>query len=727
MYNYNNIKVAEYLQEKTVKVIRNEGRELVVHCLFGDCDRDSKGTEAHLYINSETGQYDCKKCSAQGGMKKLKDFFGDSLVERKIEAKQYRNFRFEIIDECHNNLPSEIREYINSRGVSEDTINKYRLGYGNFYGKNWITIPMQKFNEEEYSFLLLRKCPFTNLDKDKQKSFPPNKGEITLLGEYASHEEDLVICEGIFDVFSVLSKGIKAVTSTGGAMSFKDSWVDERLLKSKNIFVAYDNDKAGIDGSEKALKTIYEAGYRNLYRVTIPDLDNGQKVDANDYLVKYNQPVEDLMQKYSIPYPDRIDTRDFKEISLVEISKILSKTIVGDEHAKLITFLAMLSAFTKDSQMNVMMIGQSSSGKTYIVLEIAKLFPKESLIVKGNVSATAFFHGSGKVDETSNTTTIVFGRKIVILTENPHSTVLEKIRGLLSHDSEQTTSSITDKNKVGGHRTKHIVFDGFPSFFFCSANLNINEQEKTRFLLLSPDITDEKIDAGVKHFIQRAGGNREFERSLENDIDRQSLIKRIEAIRQEEIENINYTKEEKSYISELFLKGKTGRQAREQRDIKNIIILAKSSALINLWFRRKEGKDIWLNKTDIDNAFYLYSHIQKTQDLGIPPFAHHIYLTVIVPAFQRKNKLMLSDNDFLTGITFQDIQNEYFSITKSTLDLENLRRNIMPALESCNLVYRDSDPDKKSRRVYFFVTDIESIVSNLNNELYSSFPVVEKL
>ena len=51
-------------------------------------------------------------------------------------------------------------------------------------------------------------------------------------------------------------------------------------------------------------------------------------------------------------FPD-YDVDDFREMTLDELNDILSLTIRHDKNNKLITFLAMLSAFTDSSQLNV--------------------------------------------------------------------------------------------------------------------------------------------------------------------------------------------------------------------------------------------------------------------------------------------------------------------------------------------------------------------------------------
>ncbi|MDO8589971.1 MAG: AAA family ATPase [bacterium] len=79
--------VREYLSNKNIP-FREVNGELITHCIFGDCDRDSKGNEAHLYIASETGLYHCKKCDAKGNFTMFARHLGDGIYHRPAMEKQ---------------------------------------------------------------------------------------------------------------------------------------------------------------------------------------------------------------------------------------------------------------------------------------------------------------------------------------------------------------------------------------------------------------------------------------------------------------------------------------------------------------------------------------------------------------------------------------------------------------------------------------------------------------
>ena len=75
----------------------------------------------------------------------------------------------------------------------------------------------------------------------------------------------------------------------------------------------------------------------------------------------------------------------------------------------------------------------------------------------------------------------------------PHNLVIEHLRPMLSHDAKELLLKITDKGSSGKLKTKEIILKGFPSVIFCTSGLTIDEQELTRFFLLSPETNPTKI------------------------------------------------------------------------------------------------------------------------------------------------------------------------------------------------------------------------------------------
>ena len=109
----------------------------------------------------------------------------------------------------------------------------------------------------------------------------------------------------------------------------------------------------------------------------------------------------------------------------------------------------------------------------------------------------------------------------------------------MSHDQKEIEIKITDSKAKFGTKTKNIILRGYPSVIFCSANLNMDEQEMTRMILLSPETNQDKIREGIEMGALREADKSEFIHWLEADERRQQLKKRILAIKQEHIEEIN--------------------------------------------------------------------------------------------------------------------------------------------------------------------------------------------
>jgi hypothetical protein len=178
-------------------------------------------------------------------------------------------------------------------------------------------------------------------------------------------------------------------------------------------------------------------------------------------------------------YPP-VDTSKFLPMTAQQIKEILGLTIKRDDINKLITFLSQLSAYTESSQINISYNAPSSSGKSFIPLEVSQLFPPEDVVKLGGCSPTAFFHDQGVYDKETNTIRVDLSRKIIIFLDQPNSLLLEKLRSLLSHDEKEIHLKITDKNQRGGNRTKNVTLIGFPVVLFCTAGLRPDKTRSNR-------------------------------------------------------------------------------------------------------------------------------------------------------------------------------------------------------------------------------------------------------
>lgn len=691
--NLSNITIKEYLSEKGIN-FRESGKELITKCLFNDCDRDSKGDEAHLYFSTETGQYDCKKCGEKGNLFTLAKHLGDTGPK----TKKANTFNVELVEKCHQALPSHIREYLHKRGLSDAVINEYKLGYGQFYRKPWITIPIKDIYGN-YLFFKLRQDPSFGNDKiTYPKGAEAQVYDWDILSKIDT-DKQLVISEGEMDRLLLLSKNVSAITSTHGAMTFKEEWVS-KIPKDTKVYVCFDNDDAGKKGSERVAKMVENGGYET-HIITLPE-EVGEAGDITDYFVKTNGSVDDLFQKYAKPYPERIDTSQFSQMSSEKLLDTLGLTIKYDAENKLATFLCELSAYTENAQFNISYNAPSSTGKSYIPTEIARLFPEDDVMEIAYCSPTAFFHDVGQYDKDKNSYLVDLSHKILIFLDQPHNELLARLRPLLSHDKKEIAIKITDKTQKNGTKTKNILLRGYPSVIFCTAGLRIDEQEATRFLLLSPEVNQDKIQQGISATIRKEANSDDFKSWLEENPDRMLLKERIRAIKLEKIKEINIASHET--IEEKFLTKNKTLKPRHQRDIKRLLSLIKSFAILNVWWRERNGSTITANEEDINEAFKLWDKIAISQELNLPPYIYNLYKEVILPAWEVKNSDRSEVFEEITGklgLSRQEVLDKHFEVYGRMLDSHQLRQQILPMLETAGLIVQEQDPSDKRKIMIF--------------------------
>lgn len=689
------VQIREYLKEKGID-FRESGGELIAHCVFNDCDADSRENEGHLYFNAETGQYDCKKCGEKGNLISLTKHFGDDNQDRvyksQVATKKQPSAKFnaKLVEICHQALPVNIREYLNTRGITDDLISEHKLGWGKFYGKTWITIPITD-KDGKYIFFKLRRDPADESDEAKYKFYPAGS-EAAIYGwdSIKWNKSMLVICEGEFDRLILSKFGISAITSTAGAATFKKEWLND-LKGFDDIYVAFDKDETGNKESGKLIKLLAENfPETSIYKTTLPARMIDGK-DVSDYFNCYDGDPDEFIFKLSkwTAGAEPIDESKLKPIKSEELADILGLTIKKDEENKIVAFLCQLSAYTESAQFNISFNAPSSTGKSYIPTELARLFPEKDVWELAQCSPTAFFHDFGEWDEKREVSIVDLSRKIIIFLDQPHNDLLARLRPVLSHDKKEILSKITDKSQKFGLKTKNILIRGFPAVIFCTTGLKIDEQEGTRFILLSPETSQEKLREGITEKIRKEIDPEAYRVGLENNPERKQLKERIKAISRAKIKDVKITNREK--LENIFLNGRGMLKPRHQRDIGRLINIIKTFALFNLWFREREGDIIIASEDDIQEGVNLWEKISESQEYNLPPFVYNLYKDIILTAWEEKNGNSISGIE--QGLSRQEVVKKHYEIYRRPLADWLLRQQIIPMLESAGLISQEKDPN----------------------------------
>lgn len=169
------------------------------------------------------------------------------------------------------------------RGLTEDTIKEFKLGYHN--GR--ITIPL--YNED--GCFNIRQYDWAKRDSSKVISWERGRGGVVLFPDPSFWTDDPVfICEGEMDCILMHQLGFNAVTSTSGAGNWKPEW--NQLFHSREVNICYDVDKAGQNGMINVANNLERIAAK-VRTLTLP-ISEPPNGDVTDWVVSYGATKEDF-------------------------------------------------------------------------------------------------------------------------------------------------------------------------------------------------------------------------------------------------------------------------------------------------------------------------------------------------------------------------------------------------------------------------------------------------
>lgn len=689
--------IKKILNERGVNIKRESGKEIVIDCPVTNCDQDSGPKEGHFYINSDNGTFHCKKCNVEGGKHALFKLLNIETTSKKQTT--YDPYDYQHLE---TKLTVQHLEYLTKRrGLTIETIKKRHIGFSHFYGYPCLSIPY--FNKDNIftEMYKLRSVKENNSPGSKYLIYP--KGSQTMLYglEYLDDTIDnILICEGEFDSILASQEGYNSVSIGAGASTFKEMWL-KYLKPYQTINICFDNDEVGKKEAESlAKKLILNFPTKQISIIEIPKLDNVK--DITDLYLKDGN-LSGLLD-YPKIFQKPIEKQG--EMTLDQLINVLDLTIKEDNVNKVLTFLCFLNMYTEESQFNIMFNAPSSTGKSFIPLEIAKLFPKEDVLEWSKTSPTAIFHFDGNYDETSNTNIVDLSKKTIIFMDQPDTGLLENIRSMLSHDCKIITSNITDRDIKKGMKTKTVKIIGFPSVIFCTANSWIDEQEQTRVILLSPETTQVKLLQSVESKITKMADKSLFDSLILSNTDRKMLMDRILLIKYSNVNDIQI--KNTSLVERLFLENKKGLIPRDQRDISKIMELIKGLALLNYSTRELNTECILTaSDEDIKSGFALWSQISISQLAGISPYI----LSFLIEIIYDENQLE-QHNRIGTEIRLQkdDLIKRFYKLYGRGIDISSMvKKYLKPLVYAGVLREVQSEKDKRTKDYILEETGINII------------------
>ena len=282
--------VLDYLISKNVEY-KLSGSEAIITC--PECGRKK------LYININNGAFHCFYCEAinpnsdyaKGHITTLKQAWGDLIaIDFKPFVAQEENKPdpdfTDQTERYHYDIHSNKRaiKYLLGRGITEESIDRFKLGVTRRYNQDWISIP--SYEKGIPKLLKFRKLP-PDENPEMDKCIREEGGKSILFnGDAIDKFDEVVVTEGEIDCITLLQNGYENVVGvTVGAGTLKSDWYDQLLTKTK-ISLIFDADKVG----QKAARNVWATrlGIDRCYNVLLP-----QDEDINSFFMKYDKNMFD--------------------------------------------------------------------------------------------------------------------------------------------------------------------------------------------------------------------------------------------------------------------------------------------------------------------------------------------------------------------------------------------------------------------------------------------------
>jgi DNA primase len=187
-----------------------------------------------------------------------------------------------LAEAYHADLPPRIRAYLNGRGIADAVIDRYLLGWNG----TRITIPISN-RQGEVAFFKLAKDPDDQTDSPKMLAPRGVRYELYGWERIAAQPERLIVCEGEFDRLLLEAQGFPAVTSTGGAGTFRREWAGY-FVAIPEVYLCFDRDEAGWRGTQRIGRLIPHA------KVVVLPEEVGEGGDVTDFFVRLGRSREEF-------------------------------------------------------------------------------------------------------------------------------------------------------------------------------------------------------------------------------------------------------------------------------------------------------------------------------------------------------------------------------------------------------------------------------------------------
>lgn len=174
----------------------------------------------------------------------------DVLQESLIKKPEYEKFNEELIEKLHVNALDNSRaiNYYISRGITKESIIKFRLGYSE--NQDMVTVPIKNPEGTFYVGFVARSIE----GKDFKNTPRLPKSKILFNLDKVKKFKSIFIVESSFDAIRLDQCNVPAVATLGSTISNNQCELLKRYFN--NVILIADNDQAGQSMQEKLLNKL---------------------------------------------------------------------------------------------------------------------------------------------------------------------------------------------------------------------------------------------------------------------------------------------------------------------------------------------------------------------------------------------------------------------------------------------------------------------------------------
>jgi hypothetical protein len=218
----------------------------------------------------------------------------------------------------------------------------------------------------------------------------------------------------------------------------------------------------------------------------------------------------------------------------------------------------------------------------------------------------------------------------------------------------------------------------------------LDEQERTRLWLLSPEMTQKKLHDSLNLLTDKLSNRRDFEEDLLSDKRRFNIRLHVRSLKDAGIDQVIISDEDKMFLKTRFFREHHDLKPRHQRDLPRLFALCKAFSLLNFTHReRNQHEELIATHFDIEAGYDLYSKIGDSNELGLPP--------EIFQLWNEKISVVLDAGGFLSR---REIATLYFNYYKTRIG-DKRQKKVVNLLCETGLAVEDNHPQDGRLKVIY--------------------------